>query len=81
MIVAARHSLIEEDGLEKSERRMLAVMRKMLTSRSKMNASSFIKRYLIGKFISSEYHKSHRLTPFSKETFNKSYKKFIENEQ
>ena len=44
-----------------------------------MNGYNLLKRHVLLKYLSSDYRKSHHLIPFSKETFNKSYKKFTEN--
>lgn len=75
MIVDSRHSLFVENGLDKKERRMLAVQRKCLMSRSKMNSSRFVKNIKWGRFLSSDIKKSRKLPAFQTNTFNKLYQK------
>lgn len=75
MIVDSRHSLFVENGLDKKERRMLAVQRKSLMSRSKMNSSRFVKNIKWGRFLSSDIKKSRKLPAFQTNTFNKLYQK------
>ena len=81
MIVDSRQTLIANEQLEKSDRRRLTAIRKFTSSRKKMNVSVFFKHNLLFKFLSADYRKSHCTIPFAKESFNKSYKKLIENEQ
>ncbi len=81
MIVDSRQTLIACDQLEKGDKRRLAALRKFTSSRAKMNVSSFFKRHMLLKFVSAEYRKTHRVVPFASESFNKSYKKIIENDQ
>lgn len=79
MIVDSRQVLLANDGVDKNDRRRLAAIRKFSSNRKKMNGYNLLKRHVLLKYLSSDYRKSHRLIPFSKETFNKSYKKFTEN--
>ena len=81
MIIDSRHLFIANEEIDKNERRQLTAMRRMLSSRQKMNSSGFLKRHLLVKFLSSGYRRSHHLPVFSKESFNKSYKKAIGNEK
>lgn len=75
MIIDSRQNFLAHDILAKRERRMLSLQRKVLLSRSKMNASTFVKGYRFGKYLSSDVRKSRRIPSFSKESFNKYYLK------
>lgn len=75
MIVDARHTLFVENGLDKKEKQMLAVQRKSLLSRSKMNSSRFVKNFKWGRFLSSDIKKSRKLPAFQTNTFNKLFQK------
>ena len=79
MIVDSRQILLENNAVDKDDRRRLSIMRKMLSSRKKMNGNKLMRRHLLLKFLSSDYRKSHRILPFANETFNKSMKKQSEN--
>lgn len=81
MIIESRHLFNANDEIDKNERRQLTAMRRVLASRQKMNSYGFLKRHLLLKFLSSDYRRSHRIPVFSKESFNKSYKKSINNEK
>lgn len=79
MIVDSRQIMLNEGALEKDERKRLNALHKVLPNRKKMNGSRFLKRRLLMKYLSSEYRRSHHILPFSKESFNKMYKKRSEN--
>lgn len=81
MIIDSRQSLLADDNIDKEDRHRLNAMRKFISNRKKMNVSNFLKHHLLFKYISSDYRKSHHILPFGKESFNKAYKKLIENEQ
>ena len=74
MIVDTRHYFLTNEILSKRSRRIVAAMRRALLNRSKMNTSRFLKRHLFMKTLSSDFKKNRRIPPFSKESFNKSYK-------
>ena len=76
MIVDSRHILFVNGEVEKKERHLLATQRKVLLSRSKMNASKFVKNVMMGKYFTSEFKKTRRLPAFNTDTFNKMYQKF-----
>lgn len=79
MIIESRHTLLADDAVDKDDRRRLGAIRKLASNRKKMNGNNFFKRQLLMKIISSDYRKSHRIASFAKESFNKSYKKSVEN--
>lgn len=73
--IHVRNRLLSEGVLEKTDRRMLAVMRKFALSRKKMNGVKFIKNHLLVKYASQSLRKNRELPSFSTESFNKSFKK------
>ena len=75
MNIHVRSVFMNEGFLDKDERRLVGVMRKMSSSRKKLNASPFLKRHLLVKYGSSPFRKNRDLPNFAKESFNKSYKK------
>jgi len=75
MIVDSRHIMLASEVIDKNDRHRLNAIRKLSTNRKKLNGSNFLKRHLLLKYLSADYRKSHRLQPFSKETFSKTFKK------
>lgn len=79
MIVESRHILLNENAIDKDDNRRLSALNRFFSSRKKMNSNGLLKRHLLMKYLSSDYRKSHHIVPFSKETFNKMYKKLSNN--
>ena len=75
MLIINRQNMLDDNNLGRHHRRLMSAMRKMCSNRKKMNSSGWIKRHLLFKHISSDLKHSRRLTPFSKESFNKQFKK------
>ena len=75
MNIHVRSVFLNEGYLDKDERRLVAVVRKMSLSRKKMNASRFLKRHLLVKYASSHLRKNRVMPELAKESFNHSYKK------
>lgn len=75
MNIHVRQSLLESGVLEKEDRRLLSVIRKLSFSRKKLNGARFIKNHLLLKHASSSMRRNRTLPVLSTETFNKSYKK------
>ena len=74
MIVGVRHKLLSEGLSDKKHRRLISAIRKFVNNRNKMNSSSFLKQYMLSKYVSSDLRKTRKLPPFSKESFNKSFR-------
>ena len=74
MILEQRHLFFPEKMIDKSQRRIAAVMRRYLASRKKMNSSVFLKRHILSKYMSVDYKKTHKQQKFASETFAKYYK-------
>lgn len=75
LIIHVRSSFLAEGILDKSDRRLMAVMRKISFSRNKLNGSRFLKKHLFLKHASPSLRKNRSLPPLAHETFNKSFKK------
>lgn len=80
MNIYSRSKFLDEGILEKGDRRLMAVLRKISSNRKKLNNSRFLKRHLLLKY-SSPYLRKNRVMPsFASESFNKSYRKAFPNE-
>ena len=75
LIIHVRSSMLAEGVLDKYDRRLLAVIRKLSFSRNKLNSARFLKRHLFLKYSSPSLRKNRSLPPLAHETFNKSFKK------
>ena len=75
MNIHIRNSYLVDDVLEKEDRRLISVLRKLASSRSKLNGMRFMKKHLLVKYLSSTMRKSRQLPAFATETFNRSFKK------
>ncbi len=71
MIIDSRQSMIANGQLEKKDKHMMAAQRKILLSRSKMNSSKFIRKYLLNKYLSPDFKKTRKTPPLSDQPFNK----------
>lgn len=75
LIIYVRSSMLADGVLDKYDRRLLAVIRKLSFSRNKLNSVRFLKRHLFLKYSSPSLRKNRSLPPLAHETFNKSFKK------
>lgn len=80
MNIHVRNTMLNNGIMDKDYRRLMAVMKKFASSRSKLNGMRFRKRHLLVKYTSQELGKSRKFPSFAVETFNKSYKKKQANE-
>jgi len=75
MIIDGRQALFADGSLEKKDHHAMLANRKILHSRSKMNASNFLKRHLLNKYLSSDMKKTRKMPSFNDNTFNKRWEK------
>lgn len=80
MNIHVRNNYLSDNVLEKEDRRLISVLRKLSSSRNKLNGMRFMKRHLLMKYLSSPMRKYRQIPSFALETFNRSYKKKNLNE-
>lgn len=73
MIVDARQTQFATKNMDKKDRKALLNLRKLLTSRAKMNKGRFSKKRVMKKCLSKEMRHHRKLPLFAKATFAKMY--------
>lgn len=81
MIIDIRQSFLSDGVIDKKDRRKQNILQKILSNRSKMNSSKFIRGQHLSSLLSSDIKKSRVIPPLSQETFNKLYKVSENNEK